>query len=148
MRKSYIVFLLMISINIFADVQKVEYYLQSMAYTYTDFGDFNGLNLLPLDSEKGVINLLQVGDVQSIKRTMFPGNTYYLLAAGDDSAVNIDIKLYDDKMNLITEDSSIKPYAQLEFTPDWAGLYHLEVILESGSDDGSHVGWLILFSED
>lgn len=113
-----------------------------------EFGDFNGLEVLSLDSEQGVIKYLNLGQTQEIRRTFFKGNTYYIVAAADDSVTNIDINLFDDKMNLLTEDNYEKPDATIEFVPEWTGLYHIKVILRSGNEDGANIGWLSLYSEN
>lgn len=149
MKKYLILILISLSVSLFSDNLTTAQYLYTLSDTITEFGDFNGLKIIALDSDTGTISYMLEGKQKETFRTFFSGNTYHIVAAGDDNTVDVDIQIYDDKMNLIIEDNDDRPDAKVEFVPDWTGPYYIRVILDKCSEDiqGTNVGWMILYSE-
>lgn len=56
------------------------------------------------------------------------GRTYKLFVFGDEDAVDLDIKIYDEDDTELASDVSVGETAYLDFTPDQDGIYRVEAI--------------------
>lgn len=84
------------------------------------------------------------GYFNQVDRTFYSGNTYLLVAAGDDGVSDVDIKVYDEDWNLIDSDEDNSSLAVAKFSPRWDGLFHVKVIYYSGHTN-SAVGFFVSY---
>ena len=87
---------------------------------------------------------LTPGYYYQVDRTFYRNNDYLLVAAGDDRVTDVDIKVYDENMNLIASDTDATALAVVRFTPKWSGTFHVRTIYYRGQVVGS-VGFFIAF---
>ncbi|UCH92382.1 MAG: hypothetical protein JSV88_19080 [Candidatus Aminicenantes bacterium] len=76
---------------------------------------------------------LTEGDYYTIKTTLYRGNKYKILAAGDDYTRDLDIYLYDENWNEIDKDSQEDALPIVEVTPQWSGTFYIKVKMYEGS---------------
>ncbi len=82
------------------------------------------------------------GYYQQVDRTFYRNVRYALVTGGDNRVKDVDLRVYDENMNLIGEDLDETPIAVVEFTPKWTGLFHVRVTYYAGAQTGS-VGFYI-----
>ena len=97
------------------------------------------------DDETAVISF--VNGVATIVTPIADGD--YVVAAGDDNAIDVDVLIYDSKMNLIHSDKRDSPDSDVEFVPEWTGLFYIVLKLDKCKESaiGADVGILTLYSE-
>jgi hypothetical protein len=84
------------------------------------------------------------GYYNQVDRTLFRGNNYALVAAGDSRVIDVDLKIYDENWNLVDSDTDNSSIAIVTFRPKWTGTFHIRTIYYSGRGVGS-VGFFIAF---
>lgn len=77
------------------------------------------------------------GYYKCIDRTFFRGNSYALVATGDSRVVDVDVRVYDENMNLIASDTDNSAVAVVQFSPRWTGLFHVRTTYYRGAPVGS-----------
>lgn len=77
---------------------------------------------------------LSQGESFVIKTTCYNSSAYAIVAAGGNSANDVDIAIYDENGNLVDEDSTNERYALGQFAPRWTGTFFFKVTLHSGDD--------------
>lgn len=82
------------------------------------------------------------GESFTIKSTCYNTVTYYILAAGGDDALDVDIEVYDANGNLVSDDSDDNRAAVATFAPRWTGTFYFKVKLYSSSRAGDYVGYV------
>lgn len=87
---------------------------------------------------------LKPGEDIEVERMFYKGNTYKLVACGDDDAEDVDIEVYDENWNLIAEDDDIDSAAVVQFSPAWSGIFHIVTTYYDGNGR-AHVGFFIAF---
>jgi hypothetical protein len=77
--------------------------------------------------------------------TLYKGMTYVLLGCADGEGVDLDIRLYDDKGELVDNDASpdAKPFVAVE--PPVTGEYALQLILNKATAPKTDVGVAITY---
>lgn len=84
------------------------------------------------------------GYYNQVERTFYAGNSYVLVAAGDQRVSDVDIKVYDENWNLIESDTDESSVAVVTFRPKWSGLFHVRTIYYAGQRVGS-VGFFVAY---
>ena len=70
---------------------------------------------------------LAEGDHRVYLVTLYAGNTYHMLACGDNDVANIDLVLYDSKGVQVLTDPSFDREPVMEFTPKATDTYYVAV---------------------
>ncbi|MBJ93031.1 MAG: hypothetical protein CMP23_01000 [Rickettsiales bacterium] len=65
--------------------------------------------------------------------TLYKGMSYVLLGCADGEAVDLDMRLYDDKGELVSNDKSPDPQPFVDVDPPKTGEYALEVVVYKSS---------------
>lgn len=78
------------------------------------------------------------GSRQVTRMTLYAGTEYVLVAAGDDNAYDLDLRLYDENGNLVAWDYRAASDAAVTITPRWTGPFRAYVNLHSGSSSGAY----------
>ena len=76
---------------------------------------------------------LTEGDYYKIKTTLYRGNLYKIVGAGDSYTRDLDIYLYDENDHLIDKDSQTDALPIVEVTPEWTGTFYIKVKMYKGS---------------
>lgn len=67
------------------------------------------------------------------RTTLFRGNSYMIIAAGDSGVRDLDIQLYDENGNLIDDDDDNDSTPIVEVSPSWSGTFYVVVKMYRGS---------------
>lgn len=105
--------------------------------------DENSLNVLRhverVVARKGYVCNSQVygrhlaqGKHYIIRTTLYSGNHYALIGAGNENVRDIDILLLDENFNVIDRDNSHDALPITEVTPKWSGTYYIGVSMHAG----------------
>lgn len=102
-----------------------------------------------VESKGATVNHVQseygyLGEGESfiVKNTCYNTVTYFILAAGGNDALDVDIKVYDENGNLVAEDSDDESVAVAIFAPKWTGTFYFKITLYSSSRAGDYVGFV------
>jgi len=75
---------------------------------------------------------LRQGDSYVIETTLYAGQNYSLVAAGDGTVRDIDMKIYNSSLDLVAKDTMADAVPIVEVTPRRTGTYHVKVLMYSG----------------
>jgi len=75
---------------------------------------------------------LSKGDSYTITTTLYSGNSYTLVAAGDSSVRDLDIILYDENWNEIDKDTQSDALPIVKVSPRWSGTFYIKVKMYRG----------------
>lgn len=75
---------------------------------------------------------LTEGDYYVIKTTLYRGNLYAIVGAGDNYTRDLDIYLYDENDHLIDRDVQTDELPMVEVTPRWTGTFYIKVKMHRG----------------
>ena len=84
----------------------------------------NGMRLRALDSDAAAPQ-----EEVSYRLTLYKGNTYLLLACADGEKVDLDIRLYDSKGNLVDNDKSPDAAPFVHVMPEVTDEYALQIMV-------------------
>lgn len=124
-----------------------EYAEETIDFTWREWRD--DYNIRDVDEGSWQTVRLDVGQDYTFRRTLYEGNEYIILAAGDRDVEDLDLYVYDENWNEIGVDISVGPRAAVgEFSPAWTGTYYIVVDLYRGSQPWSIVGNILLWSDE
>lgn len=78
--------------------------------------------------ERAQGRFLAKGESFTVNTTLYEGNRYMIIGAGDDNIRDLDIELYDENWNLVDKDRSPDPVPIVNVIPRWTGTFHLKVV--------------------
>jgi len=76
---------------------------------------------------------LRQGKYYLLKTTLYRGNQYFIIGAGDSSVHDLDIIMLDENSNEIDRDRKSNATPIVEVSPRWSGTYYIGVLMYSGS---------------
>jgi len=76
---------------------------------------------------------LRQGKYYIVRTTMYRGNKYYIIGAGDSSVRDLDILMLDENYNEIDRDRRSSAEAVVAVSPRWPGTYYIAVLMYRGS---------------
>jgi hypothetical protein len=76
---------------------------------------------------------LYAGESTTRYTNLYYGLQYAFTVTGDDQAIDIDIKIYDQYYNLIISDTRSNKEAIVEFSPSFTGTYYIKIEMHSAS---------------
>ncbi len=76
---------------------------------------------------------LRRGGYAIFRTTLYWGNHYIIMAAGDSTVSDLDVFLYDQNRNLIDRDRDPDAKPIVQVIPRWSGLFYIKVKMYSGS---------------
>lgn len=85
----------------------------------------------PRDRAQG--KYLTEDDYYVIKTTLYRGNSYVIVGAGDNYTRDLDIYLYDENENFIDKDVQEDALPVVNVTPKWTGTFYIKVKMHRGS---------------
>lgn len=103
------------------------------------WAESKGITVNYKDSKWG---FLGEGESFTVKTTCYNSVAYAILAAGGSEAQDVDIQVFDENGNLVSEDGDDKNVAIATFAPRWTGTYYFKVKLYSSSAGGDFVGYV------
>ena len=75
---------------------------------------------------------LSSGNSYKVTKTLYKGNTYVILGAGDSSVRDLDIIIYDQNWHQISKDTDTDSTPIVSFSPRWSGTFYIKVKMYSG----------------
>ncbi|GEM_PF-791350 len=75
---------------------------------------------------------LNEDDSYTVKNTLYTGNSYAIIGAGDSDVIDLDIELYDENFNLIDRDTQTDPYPIVKVSPGWSGRFYIRATMYRG----------------
>ena len=81
------------------------------------------------------VDKLEKGQRYSKTRKLFSSNRYKIVGIGGVGTSDVDIKLYDENMNLIDKDTSFDNVPEVDVSPKWNGNFTIQtsvISLEPG----------------
>jgi hypothetical protein len=82
--------------------------------------------------------LLRRGQSTTVRTTLHSGNEYYLVAGGCEDAYDVDIAVFDENGNLISQDEDEESVAVARVMPKWTGTFFVKVTMYNSTADGAH----------
>ncbi len=76
---------------------------------------------------------LSQGDYYIVRTTLYSGNSYFIIGAGDSSVRDLDIIMLDENYNEIDRDQKSDATPIVAVSPRWSGTYYIGVLMYSGS---------------
>lgn len=73
--------------------------------------------------------LLAEGSSKTYTTTLTAGLAYTIVAGGDEDALDVDVKVFDESGNLISSDSDFSDRAVVRVNPRWTGTFHIVVTM-------------------
>ena len=89
----------------------------------------NGMRVRATDVDSG-----KPEEAVNYRVTLYKGNTYLLLGCADGDAVDLDLRLYNDKGEFIDGDKSPDPKPFVSVEPTITGEYALQALVYKGPD--------------
>jgi len=89
--------------------------------------------------DKASGDYLSEGESYVIRTTLLRGNTYKIIAAGDDSVEDLDIILYDENANEIDRDTQTDSLPVVDVAPKWTGVFYIKIKMYKGSGHSKFV---------
>ncbi len=75
---------------------------------------------------------LNEGSYYVVTTTLFAGNKYLIVGAGDNTVEDLDIQVYDENENIVAQDQKSDALPVVEVTPRWNGTFYIVVKMYSG----------------
>jgi hypothetical protein len=68
----------------------------------------------------------------TVKTTLYSGNDYAIIGAGDSDVRDLDIELYDENFNLIDRDTQDDALPIVKVSPRWSGRFYIRATMYRG----------------
>lgn len=70
------------------------------------------------------------------------GNEYFFFSAGDANIFAMELMIYDENWQLVAADNAREPAAQIIYTPEWSGVFHVKLTMSDAGPDDAY--WFIV----
>ena len=95
--------------------------------------------------ETRTFGTLERGAYFTSRVTLFEGSTYAFIAAGDDKAKDLNVKIYDENGYLVAEDDDVMKVAVAKVTPRWSGTFFVRITMVDSVPAGA--SWYMLTAQ-
>ena len=75
---------------------------------------------------------LREGKRYVLETTLYRGNEYKIIGAGDSDVRDLDIILFDEDLDEIDRDTGTDSIPIVEVSPSWSGTFYIAVVMYSG----------------
>jgi hypothetical protein len=132
--------------SIFADAQQTAEFLIAWAAEVIKKAKEDGLEFV-LPEQAGEIFYLKRQHYIQLEGTLSSGNAYIFLTADGKEATSLGIEIYDENMNLVSQNVEGSPYASGGVQPEWTGTFYIRImLLETTGVPAAHVGYIMLYT--
>lgn len=97
--------------------------------------------------EIGEVFDIKEGEYIEFERTLFSGVGYYIIGAGDSSAMEVILAVFDENWNLVGKDIRPDPKAVVELKPEATGPFYIRLVLNEAEGTEASIGYVIVWGE-
>lgn len=100
-----------------------------------------------IDPERSIKGVLDKGTSINYMIPLDYDGNYVIVAAGDETALDIDIKVLDEDGKTVISDSSQSSTAKVFIKPEWSGAFFVYITMKNCKDPSSYYVSLYGFKE-
>ena len=133
--------------SVLADAQQTAEVLFGWTAEVIEKAKQDGLDFV-LPDEPGEIFYLKRQHYIQLEGNLYNGNAYIFLAADGKQATSVGIEIYDENMDLVSQDVEGNAYAAAGVQPSWTGTFYIRImLLETTGVPAVHVGYIMLYAQ-
>lgn len=97
--------------------------------------------------EIGEVFDIKEGEYIEFERTLYGGVGYYIIGAGDSSAKDVILAVFDENWNLVGKDIRSESKAVVELKPEGTGPFYIRLVLKESKSTTASIGYVIIWGK-
>lgn len=112
--------------------------VRDLAYEAMDVYREDGFHL----RDEMLVGKLFKGEAYYFDTQLSAGNDYFFYVAGDKHLKSIEVRVYDEKWQLVSANITNEPQAEATYKPEWSGIFHVKVNIADADKEGAY--WFVI----
>jgi len=112
--------------------------VRDLAYEAMDVYREDGFHL----RDEMLVAKLYKGEAYYFDTQLSAGNDYFFYVAGDKKLKSVEVRVYDEKWQLVSANITNEPQAEATYKPEWSGIFHVKVNIADADKDGAY--WFVI----
>lgn len=112
--------------------------VRDLAYEAMDVYREDGFHL----RDEMLVGKLYKGEAYYFDTQLSAGNDYFFYVAGDKRLKSVEVRVYDEKWQLVSANITNEPQAEATYKPEWSGIFHIKVNIADADKEGAY--WFVI----